>query len=88
MGGKINNAKAFNINIVAMEIDISLSFDLVIGATAAMALPPHIAVPADIRYVEVFGSFTHLPRNHPNIITSDTDTIVNNIPSLPDCKAS
>ena len=74
--------------MVAIDMDISLSLDLVMGATAAMALPPHIAVPADMRYVDVFGSFIHLPKNQPITSTAETETIVINIPSLPDCKAS
>ena len=47
--GKINKAIAFNTKIVANATDISLSFAFRTGPTAAMALPPQIAVPELIR---------------------------------------
>ena len=47
--GKIKRAIAFRTNIVARATDMSLSFALITGPTAAMALPPQIAVPELIR---------------------------------------
>ena len=47
--GKTNNAMAFNIKMVPNATDISLSFAFNTGPTAAIALPPQIAVPELIR---------------------------------------
>ena len=41
---------ALSIKIVANDTDILLSFALMIGPIAAMALPQHIAVPVLTRY--------------------------------------
>ncbi len=49
MTGKINKATAFKINTVPNEIEIELSLAFITGATAAMALPPQIAVPTLIK---------------------------------------
>lgn len=46
-GGKINKTSAFNTRIVPKAAEISLVFAFTAGA-AAMALPPHIAVSAEI----------------------------------------
>ena len=45
----MKSAIAFKIKIVPNATDISLSFALNTGPTAAMALPPQIAVPELIR---------------------------------------
>ena len=47
--GSLKSAIAFRIKIVPNATDISLSFALSTGPTAAMALPPQIAVPELIR---------------------------------------
>ena len=43
--GKTKRAMALRMNIVPSAIDMSESLALSTGPTAAMALPPHIAVP-------------------------------------------
>ncbi len=53
MGGNMNSAIAFNMNITPKDTAISSLSAFSTGPTAAMALPPHIAVPDAIRY-EVF----------------------------------
>ena len=47
--GKIKRAIEFKMKIVPSEIAISSSPAPTIGATAAIALPPQIAVPVEIR---------------------------------------
>ena len=47
--GNVSNATEFNTKIVPNETDISSSVAPVIGPTAAMALPPQIAVPVEMR---------------------------------------
>src|ERR1039458_5181432 len=49
IAGNVSSATEFNTKIVPSETDISSSVAPVIGPTAAMALPPQIAVPAAIR---------------------------------------
>src|SRR6267154_5704335 len=47
--GKMRSAIEFKMNTVPKEIDISSSFAPTFGPTAAIALLPKIAVPAEIR---------------------------------------
>ena len=47
--GKITNAMEFNKKITPKETAMSFSGASITGATAAIALPPHIAVPEEIR---------------------------------------
>ena len=49
MVGNINRATEFSMKIVPSDTAISCSSASMIGPTAAIALPPQIAVPADIR---------------------------------------
>ena len=49
MAGKASRATEFSTNTVPSETAISSSLALVMGATAAMALPPQMAVPAEMR---------------------------------------
>ena len=71
--------------MVANATDMSLSLALMTGPTAAMALPPQIAVPELIRYEVsrfIFNNFR--PMSIPITMVPTTETIVNIIPSLPD----
>ena len=63
---------------------ISLLFALRTGPTAAMALPPQIAVPDEIRYAVLRLRCIHQPTIMPMTITPKTDATVNIMPSLPD----
>jgi len=47
--GKINSAMELRMNTVPSETAISSSLACRIGPTAAIALPPQIAVPVEIR---------------------------------------
>lgn len=49
MTGKTKRATALSTKIVASEREVSFSSESITGATAAMALPPQMAVPAEIR---------------------------------------
>ncbi len=59
-----------------------------IGETAAMALPPQIAVPADNRYDKGLSSLKTFPRMNPKSITLTILTTVNINPVFPACRAS
>src|SRR3954468_781306 len=60
--GKISSAMEFKMKTVPSETDISSSFAPTIGPTAAIALPPQIAVPVDIRNDATFSTLNILPR--------------------------
>ena len=47
--GKMNSAMELRMNTVPSETDISSSVAPITGPTAAIALPPQIAVPDEIR---------------------------------------
>ena len=74
---------AFSTKMVASETDISHSSALAIGPTAAMALPPQIAVPEAIKNEGIFEIPSHLPTVIPINRTLTTENIVKNIPSEP-----
>ena len=61
-GGKINKAKAFRMKTVPIAMLICFSLAPLKGATAAIALPPQIAVPADIKKDMVESSLISLRR--------------------------
>ncbi len=50
IGGKINNAIELRMKITPSDTAISFSLALSTGPTAAIALPPQMAVPDEIRY--------------------------------------
>ena len=62
--GKINTASTLNRKIVEMENTISLSFAPITGASAAMAEPPQMEVPAPISVLVSSGIFSSLPTHH------------------------
>src|ERR1700722_7584847 len=68
IGGNINSATEFRMNTVPIETAISSSLACTMGATAAMALPPQIAVPAVIKNAAVFSTLKSLPTSRPAII--------------------
>ena len=57
----MNTASTLNRKMVEIEKTISLSLAPITGATAAIAEPPQIAVPAPIKVVVSSGSFSNLP---------------------------
>ena len=83
IAGKMSSAAAFSVKTVAMESVVSSSSASMIGAIAAIALPPQIAVPEDMRYELLRESLKALPSRTPRHITPITDTIVNSMPSFP-----
>ena len=84
----MKRATALSVKITARDMEVSSSSALTTGATAAIALPPQIAVPALIRY-DNFGSIPKArPRSHPMVITPITDTMVNMMPSFPAARDS
>jgi hypothetical protein len=64
--GNTSSATEFNTNTVPMETAISSSLAPEIGATAAIALPPQIAVPVEIRNEMRRLTFSSLPSPHPS----------------------
>lgn len=83
IAGKMSSAAAFSVKTVAMESVVSSSSASMMGAIAAIALPPQIAVPEDMRYELLRESLKALPSRTPRHITPITDTIVNSMPSFP-----
>ena len=57
----------FKIKMVPSEIAISSSLASIMGATAAMALPPQIAVPVEIRIDAVLFTRNRRPSRSPKI---------------------
>ena len=74
--------------ITPSDTAISSSDAFMIGPTAAIALPPHIAVPEEMRYDVFLLRCNQCPSKTPNAITPTTEAIVNNIPLLPDFSES
>lgn len=62
------------------EKDISEFFAPKTGATAAIALPPQMAVPADINKAGRLSTFKTHPKITPNTITLITETAVSRKP--------
>ena len=87
-GGKINNAIAFKVNIVPKATVMELSLALITGPKAAIALPPHIAVPPEMRVLVCTSTFNNLPIHKPNPIVKAIENKVNTKPVFPAIKAS
>jgi len=73
----------FRRKITPREIEMSFSEALMTGEIAAIALPPQIAVPEDIKCDILLFNFNNLPIKNPTIITMKMDVIVNVNPSFP-----
>ena len=73
----------FNIKIVPRDTEISSSSASITGATAAIALPPQIAVPADIKFDVLSFTLRSLPRKNPTASVPKIVAIVNRIPCFP-----
>ena len=86
--GNINKAIELSMKIVAKATEMSSSWALMIGAMAAMALPPQIAVPEDIKVDAFLFIFSILPNIIPKIRVEVIDISVNKKPSLPTLAAS
>ncbi len=70
--GKVSNATELRTKTVPSETAICSSLASVIGATAAIALPPQIAVPAEIRKDVLCSTLSSFPSPQPsNIGKSD-----------------
>ena len=67
--------------------EVCFSFDLITGAIAAIALPPQMAVPQEIKCEVFFSMFNHLPIKLPKIKVLKIEPIVNKKPSFPADKA-
>ena len=88
IGGKINSAIAFKVNIVPKATVMELSLALITGPKAAIALPPHIAVPPEMRVLVCTSTFNNLPIHKPNPIVKAIENKVNINPVLPAINAS
>ena len=88
IGGKINSAIAFKVNIVPKATVMELSLALITGPKAAIALPPHIAVPPDISVLVCTSTFNIFPIHKPNPIVNAIENNVNTKPVFPAIKAS
>src|SRR5664279_6634504 len=67
IAGKVSSATELSMKIVPNETDISSSVAPTTGPTAAMALPPQIAVPVEIRKDARGFTATNLPITVPTI---------------------
>ena len=65
MAGKVSNATELRTNIVPSETAICSSLAPVMGPTAAMALPPQMAVPVEIRKAGVRSIVSIAPKAMP-----------------------
>jgi hypothetical protein len=61
MIGKMKSAMALSIKIVPSETEVSSLSASIAGATAAIALPPQIAVPEEISADVLSFTFNNLP---------------------------
>ena len=66
MAGKVSSATEFNTKIVPSETDISSSVAPMMGPTAAIALPPQIAVPVEMRNAGRGRTDISLPSSGPD----------------------
>ena len=69
MAGNKNSAIEFRMKTAPSDTAISSSFASAIGPTAAMALPPQIAVPAAMRNEDFLLTWIRYPRPRPTSIT-------------------
>ena len=76
--GKNNMPIAFNKKIMAMAIDNSWGFDLITGATAAIAVPPQIDEPDAIKYMYDCFKFSSFPKIKVNKKTKTTNKDIGN----------
>src|SRR5580765_4302044 len=76
MAGNVSRATELSTNTVPSDTAISSSVAPVIGPTAAMALPPQIAVPVEIRYAGSFSTRIALPSNTPTTMANE---MLNNV---------
>ena len=74
--GNVSKATEFSTKMVPSETDISSSVAPVIGPTAAMALPPQIAVPVEMRNAGRLSTRNHLPSSVPRAIAKAMLTAV------------
>ena len=65
IAGNVSKATEFSTKTVPSETAISSWLALVIGATAAMALPPQMAVPAEMRNEILCFTSKSLPSHQP-----------------------
>ena len=79
---------AFSAKIVPNATVMSLSLALITGAIAAIALPPHIAVPPDTNVLVSIFTFNNLPIHNPSPIVNAIENIVNTNPVFPASIAS
>ena len=76
MAGKVSSAIELSRKIVPSETDISSSVAWTMGPTAAIALPPQIAVPVEMRNDGVVWTANSLPSNVPTTMAKAMPTAV------------
>ena len=83
ISGNTNKAIALSTKTVPRATDISSASASIVGPTAAIALPPQIAVPDEIRAEVLAYTHSHLPTRYPSASVPKMVAIVKRIPSLP-----
>src|SRR5947209_1497805 len=81
--GKRNSAAAFRMNTVPKETAMSSSLASSTGPTAAIALPPQMAVPTEIKSAGVRSTENHLPSSSPEIMAKVIPAAVYRNPARP-----
>lgn len=71
------------IKITPKAIDVWFSFDFITGEIAAIALPPQIAVPHEIKCDVFLSVFNHFPKRKPKVIVLKIEKTVRAKPSFP-----
>src|SRR3954454_20733946 len=81
--GKTNSAAAFRMNTVPSETAMSSSLASSTGPTAAIALPPQMAVPTEIKSAGVRSTENNLPSSNPEVTAKVIPTAVYRNPARP-----
>ena len=82
-----NGWRQHETKITPKAIEVCFSSDFITGAIAAIALPPQMAVPHEIKWDVFFSIFNHFPIKVPKIKVLKIEAIVNKKPSIPADKA-
>ena len=83
MTGNINSAIELSMKTVPSATDVCFSSVFKTFEIAAMALPPQMAVPEEIRCDILASILNNLPNKYPSNRVVNIDTAENIIPSLP-----
>ncbi len=84
----MKRAIALRMKMTPNDTAISFSLARITPPTAAIAEPPQMAVPDEMRYDALASILRYLPNRMPKNITNTTEAMVKSIPSAPDLSDS